>query len=439
MIRRLSTLVPRLRDQWNVVIHPPKTKPTPLLLLALTYAVKDNIATEDEPTLCALQMLDNYRSPFNATVVELLNHQGCHSIGKVNLDEFGMGSATTNLWYGPTLNPEYQDEPHVCGGSLGGSAAAVAANLCDFSLGTDTGGSVRLPAAYCRVYGFKPLYGRILRWGVVAYAQTLDTVGIMARDIDTVARVFDMVDKYDESDPTSLPDSFRSQPDPQPQTYVIGVPVEFNVDELSPQVKQEWLEALEHLERQGHRVVPVLVPLIKRLLPAYYTIATAEAASNLSRYDGVRYGFKGGAGDFISTLHRLRDLLGPEVQRRIILGNYTLSLALGDHYKKANEVRRDLAYQFNQVFASKHCLIDDSDPGECDVLVYPAAFGPPPTIDEFEAETRENFVNGYVNDIMTVPASLAGLPTVTVPRGNGIQVLAQYNCDATALAVARLL
>lgn len=438
MIRRLSTGVPRrLQDQWNVVIHSTKTKPQ--LPLRLMYAVKDNIATGGEATLCGLQMLDNYQSPFDATVVDLLNKEGFQSIGKVNLDEFGMGSAATNLWYGPSVNPVYQDEPHVCGGSSGGSAAAVAANLCDFSLGTDTGGSVRLPAAYCRVYGFKPLYGRILRWGVVAYAQTLDTVGIMARDIDTVERVFDIVDKYDESDPTSLPNTLRDQSVEQPKKYVIGVPLEFNVDELCTEVKQEWIEALEYLESQGHEVVPVLVPLIKLLLPAYYTIATAEAASNLSRYDGVRYGFSGGAGDFATTLQRLRDLLGDEVQRRIILGNYTLSLALGDHYKKANEVRRTLADQFNRVFSKKHCLLDNDNCGRCDALLYPAAFGPPPTINEFEAETRENFVNGYVNDIMTVPASLAGLPTITVPRGLGLQVLAQYNCDATALAVARLL
>ncbi|CAN3361504.1 glutamyl-tRNA(Gln) amidotransferase subunit A, mitochondrial [Diutina catenulata] len=428
------------RDKWNSVIHgtvKPATQTTPS---TLTYAIKDNIASAGDITSCASKMLANYTSPFDATVVALLNDAGHQSIGKVNLDEFGMGSANTNSHYGPVVNPRYSvTEPHITGGSSGGSAAAVAAGLCDFALGTDTGGSVRLPAAYCEVYGYKPTYGRVSRWGVVPYAQTLDTVGILADSVDVLERVFAVVDRYDESDPTSMPEKYRI-PAPTPsedRKYTVGIPEEFVLDELSPEMRRYWTRVLAWLAEQGHSIRSVSVPSITKSLATYYTIATAEVASNLSRYDGVRYGFSGGVGAFSDVLHRSRASFGPEAQRRIILGNYSMSSESGHHYLHANQVRRDLVHEFNAVFAQAHPYIA-SESGECDVLVYPTSFGTPPTIEEYETETTENFVVGYVNDILTVPASLAGLPTMSVPLGQGIQISGQFNDDATVMSVARL-
>ncbi|KAK6456954.1 GATA-like protein [Scheffersomyces xylosifermentans] len=424
-------------------------------LVNTSFVVKDNITTTQEETTSASQMLSNYKSPFNATVVSLLSAEGSKLVGKANLDELGMGSSSTNTFYGPVINPLYYKEnddntKHIAGGSSGGSAAAVAAKLATFSLGTDTGGSVRLPASYCGVIGFKPTYGRISRWGVVPYAQTLDTVGVLSEDINIVEKVYRVLNQYDSKDPTSLPENTRQEiittKTSDLSFLTIGLPEEFIIEDLSEEVKEIWVSVLANLQKMGHKVKTVSIPSIRHSLSAYYTLVTAEAASNLSRYDGVRYGYsvddiQGSAHDMI-VANRTK-AFGAEVQRRILLGNYTLSSDSGDHYKKATQVRERLVKEFNQVFNLPHALVaDDIDlsTGKCDILLSPTSIGSPPPIEEYLQQTEENFLNAYINDILTVPASLAGLPAISLPFGNhGIQIMGQFGDDDTVLALSKSL
>jgi aspartyl-tRNA(Asn)/glutamyl-tRNA(Gln) amidotransferase subunit A len=391
-------------------------------------------------------MLASYVSPFDATAVRLLNGGGCELVAKANMDEFGLGSSNTNSWFGPVVNPLYGDEERIAGGSSGGSAAAVASGMAQFSLGTDTGGSVRLPASYCGVVGFKPTYGRISRWGVVPYAQTLDTVGILSKDIDIIKQVYGVLDQYDEKDPTSLPQSTREAVvTPKKSALSIGVPQEFIIEELSPETKQVWHDTLVQLQEMGHKINMVSIPTIKKSLLTYYTLISAEVASNLSRYDGIRYGFDDNNGESFGEIMAANrsDSLGEETQRRIILGNYTLSSDSGNHYLKATQLRQKLVEEFNNVFNVPHVLLNPSGtPKEdlCDLLICSTSIGTPPTIKEFLKMDEENFLHTYINDILTVPASLAGLPAVSVPQGNhGIQIIGQFGDDSTVLEVAKTL
>ncbi|CAK7901019.1 glutamyl-tRNA(Gln) amidotransferase subunit A, mitochondrial [[Candida] anglica] len=424
-------------------------------LEGLTYAAKDNFSVST--TTCGSRILSNYVAPYSATVVGLLDEAGALLVGKANLDEFGMGSSNTNSYYGATLNPRYEHAavPHVAGGSSGGSAAAVAAGLVDFSLGTDTGGSVRLPASYCGVVGFKPSYGRISRWGVIPYAQTLDTVGILARDVESVEKVYQVLDHVDDKDPTTLTQELRTQFDQQGKDnnrkLTIGIPSEFLVEELSTNNRGAWLEALETFREKGHIIKEVSIPSIKKSLSAYYTIATAEAASNLARYDGLRYGLSEEAKtvkeeeENSGLISKNRTLgFGPEVQKRILLGNYTLSSDSGNHYMKATQVRESLVKEFNQVFKFPNFLLQE--PGSisgCDVLLSPTAVGDTPSIEEYELRNKENPLHSYVNDLLTVPASLAGLPAISIPWNHssphGIQLMTQFGDEATLFEAANLL
>lgn len=402
------------------------------LLSGTTFVAKDNFTTTLEPTSCGSRMLQTYTSPFTATAIKLLEKEGLVLVGKSNMDEFGMGSSSTNSVHGPVVNPRHKDR--IAGGSSGGSAAAVAAGLVDFSLGTDTGGSVRQPASYCGIVGFKPSYGRISRHGVVAYAQGFDTVGIMARDVATTQKVFEVLDKFDENDVTSLPEALRGENETLPRRLVVGVPREFLLQELSPETLREFQKVLVKLMENGHTIAPVSVPAIFKLLSAYYTLATAEAALNLARYDGVRYGHSGDGNNRSSGF-------GPEVQRRIMLGNYTLSSESGNHYLRATRVRAELVEQMNGVFRATNTVVTlKTNPGRCDVIVAPTSFGTPPTVDEYVQETDENFLNGYINDVFTIPASMAGIPAISVPCQSadyGIQIMAQYGHDSALLQVAR--
>lgn len=415
-----------------------------------SFIAKDNITTKGTFTTSGSLMLSNYKSPFDATVVDLLEEAGLKLIGKANLDEFGMGSSNTNSYYGSTLNPLYENEERVPGGSSGGSAAAVAASLASFSLGTDTGGSVRLPASYCGVVGFKPSYGRISRWGVIAYAQSLDTVGILSKDVALAERVFNVLDKYDDKDPTSLPESIRTQVEKHQHLsskskFVIGIPQEFILEDLTAQARSQWLQVLVKLLKAGHELMPISIPSIKKLLSSYYTLATAEAASNLSRFDGARYGFndKEVKETAYKTLTENRSKgFEPEVQRRILLGNYTLSSESGNHYLKANELRQRLVGEFNETFRFYNPLLSEyvSKSNGCDILISPTSIDPAPTIDEYKSKSKENFLTGYINDILTIPASLAGLPAISIPlpaAKQGIQLMAQYGDDKTLLQAAK--
>lgn len=423
-----------------------------------TFIAKDNIATTKEPTTCASQMLDNYYSPFDATVITLLEEEGLKLVGKANLDEFGMGSANVNSYYGHTINPLFANAEHIAGGSSGGSAASVQGDLATFSLGTDTGGSVRLPASYCGVVGLKPTYGRISRWGVIPYAQSLDTVGILANDVETVQKVFKVLDKHDPKDSTSLPVEFRENLKNEKEKYlksrsqlVFGVPDEFLVKELSDETRKHWLYMLCTLQDMGHIVRRVSIPSIKKLILAYFTLATAEASSNLSRYDGVRYGFN--SNDLKdSPLELIAEnrskSLGLEVRRRIILGNYTMSADSGNHYFKATNERREMVEDLNEILNFPNLLVNDPtefQPDKCDIIVTPTAMSGPLTVEEYMRHDRENFLNSYVNDILTVPASLAGMPAISIPWKTpgtdssvpqGMHLMAQFGDDYFLLKIA---
>lgn len=420
--------------------------PNESVLRNTTVAIKDNISTLGEPTSCSSKILSEYQSPFDATVVSLLEQNGSITIGKTNMDEFGMGSGTIHSTTGATLNPLFPDSKHISGGSSGGSAAAVAADLVDFALGTDTGGSVRLPSAYTGVYGYKPSYGRLSRWGVIAYAQSLDTVGVLSKDPDLLKKVYGVLDKYDEKDPTSLSVELREKIEgiKKPDSKLrIGVVKELVLDNLSKDVTEGWTEVISKLQ-EHHEIVPISIPTLKYALPVYYTLAPAEAASNLARYDGIRYGFRSDSDKNHYAKTRSTGF-GQEVQNRILLGNYNLnSDSYKNHFLKAQNLRSAIKKQLDSVFRFQNVLSSNkpSDNG-VDVILSPVSMTTAPSLEKFQAQTP---TESYVNDAFTVPASLAGLPAISAPwttkKGGlpiGIQIMAQYGDDNQVLSLAQIL
>ncbi|KAM5446322.1 Trimeric GatFAB AmidoTransferase(AdT) complex subunit [Microsporum audouinii] len=440
--------------------------------------VKDNICTNELRTTCGSAILQEFTSPFNATVVELLEDAGAIVAGKTNLDEFGMGSHSIHSYFGPVRNSGTAEEYCSAGGSSGGSAVAVATGQCHAALGTDTGGSVRLPAAYTGIFGFKPSYGLISRWGVVAYANSLDTVGIFGTDTSTIRSIFDVVNRYDNRDPTSISPTTRSrildtvkEVSREKNRLRIGVPLEYNIHELSSDVRTAWQRTLQHLQSHGHTIHPVSLPATKQALSAYYVLAPAEASSNLSKYDGVRYGtrdidFADNAGDYLYSNTRGMGF-GAEVRRRILLGTLSLSADKIDNYFiQAQKVRRLVQSDFNSVFRLWHPLLhtpstvsnqqDASSNKEIetdtkvDILVCPTAPSTPPTIKALENSSP---TEAYTNDVFTVPSSLAGLPSLSVPvsfqselpgrpsliDSAGIQVIGQFGDDNMVLDVGEIL
>ncbi|KIN07993.1 hypothetical protein OIDMADRAFT_99935 [Oidiodendron maius Zn] len=448
-------------------------------------AVKDNIVTNSLPTTCGSGILRDYRSPFESTVTDRLRKAGASINGKTNLDEFGMGSHSTNSHFGPVRSDCF--EQRSVGGSSGGSAVAVAARECDVALGTDTGGSVRLPAAYTGVTGFKPSYGMVSRWGVVPYANSLDTVGVLARTAKDLFRVFEQARGHDNRDPTSITNatlqrmkegrlratvkarrsgSFRKMT----KKLRIGIPMEYNIEELDPGVRQAWKNALEFFQGLGCTVVPVSLPNTKHALSAYYIIAPAEAASNLSKYDGIRYGTRNKSSDSDDDIlysQTRGDGFGDEVKRRILLGSYTLSSeAIDNYFIKAQKIRRLVQRDFDRIFSLPNPLrppeqfdLSDMDesillsnklgPSQVDFIVCPTAPTLPPTLKDISKQTP---VDSYMNDVFTVPASLAGLPAVSIPiripanyqiseapAFAGIQIIGQYSDDRRVLEAAMML
>ncbi|KAK2810491.1 hypothetical protein FQN50_002980 [Emmonsiellopsis sp. PD_5] len=447
-------------------------------------AIKDNICTRDMPTTCASKILETFTSPFNATVVETLEKAGAIVAGKTNLDEFGMGSHSMHSHFGPVKHEQRgKTEPVSPGGSSGGSAVAVATQQCYAALGTDTGGSVRLPAAYTGIAGFKPSYGLISRWGVVAYANSLDTVGILGTNTTRIREVFKTVNHPDPRDPTNLTPPTRSRISSNihsaskcrhRQRLRIGIPSEYNITDLSPTIRTAWTRSLTHLLTLGHTLHPISLPLTKQALAAYYLLAPAEASSNLAKYDGVRYGTRdievadnAGSGGGYLYAHTRGTGFGAEVQRRILLGAFSLSADKIDNYFiQAQRVRRLVQADFDKVFALRNPLLPqpqphtppasvggrDSDEREgVDVLVVPTAPTQAPPLSSLRNLAP---VEMYMNDIFTVPASLAGLPAVSVPvkvqemegesvgEGEvkvGMQVIGQFGDDELVLEVGGLL
>ncbi|RPA97834.1 Glutamyl-tRNA amidotransferase subunit A, mitochondrial [Choiromyces venosus 120613-1] len=422
-------------------------------------AVKDNICTTDFPTTCASKLLEQYISPFDATVVRKAKEAGAVIMGKTNMDEFGMGSHSMYSHFGSVMQPAEDGQPaRSAGGSSGGSAVAVATGMCHAALGTDTGGSVRLPAAYCGVVGFKPSYGMLSRWGVIAYANSLDTVGILGRRISSVQKLYDAINGYDDNDPTSITPQTRervqdrlSRNRRRGQGLTIGYPEEFNLVELDDSVRNTWEKTLAHLNLQSHKVVPVSLPHTKHALSAYYVLAPAEASSNLAKYDGVRYGYRDPADRLQDGLlfSPTRANFGAEVRRRIIAGAYSLSSeAIDNYFLKAQSARRIIQRDFSNVFAQPNYLITDTPEegrgGEgVDVLIAPCALSKAPFLED--VKMQKSPLDSYVNDVLTVPASLAGIPAICLPVMHGendsvgMQVMAQYGDEETMWEVAKLI
>lgn len=404
-----------------------QTKP----LAGVPVAIKDNMCTEGVRTTCGSRILGNYVPQYSATVVKKLEAAGAIIVGKTNMDEFAMGSSTENSAFGPARNPHNPD--YVPGGSSGGSAVTVAAGHVPVSLGSDTGGSIRQPGSFCGVVGLKPTYGRVSRFGLVAFASSLDQIGPFAANVKDAARTLQAISGHDRHDATSanveVPD-YLSALTGDIKGLRVGVPPECFGEGLDAEVKAKVEAAIKKLEDRGAEIVEVHLPHTKYVIAVYYLIATAEASSNLARFDGVRYGFRTEEARTLSELYRrTRDEgFGAEVKRRIMLGTFALSSGYYDaYYEKAQRVRTMLVNDFAEAFK------------KCDVIATPTAPTPPFKI----GDKSDDPLAMYLGDIYTVTINLAGLPGISVPCGNslnglpvGLQLIGNHFDEARLLNAA---
>ncbi len=399
------------------------------LLCGIPWACKDIIGTRGIETTAGSKILQGYVPPYSATVVERLDAEGAVMIGKTNLDEFAMGSSNENSAFGAVKNPWCVER--VPGGSSGGSAVAVAAGEALFALGTDTGGSIRQPAALTGVVGMKPTYGRVSRYGVVAFASSLDQVGPFANTVEDCAIVCEALFGKDANDATTMPlptEDLRRELDRGVKGMRIGVPKEFFISGMEPGVEKAVRDALRELARQGAELVDVSLSLTDHGLAVYYLIQPAEASANLARYDGVRYGLRVEGPDLIETYRRTRGKgFGPEVKRRMILGTYALSAGYYDaYYVKAQKVRTLIKQEFDRVFET------------VDAIVTPTS----PTVAFKIGQKVDDPLSMYLNDIFTLPVNISGLPGISLPCGLsdglpvGLQVIANSFQEATMFRVA---
>lgn len=394
-------------------------------------AIKDNICTKGIKTTCASKILQKFVPPYDATVMQKLEAQNPVVLGKTNLDEFAMGGSTENSAYHPTCNPWNAD--CVPGGSSGGSAAAVAAGTAVWALGSDTGGSIRQPASFCGVVGMKPTYGRVSRYGLVAYASSLDQIGPITKDVTDCAHILNIIAGRDEMDSTSLdvqvPD-FTKALVQDVKGLKIGLPKEYFVKGMDPEVEAAVKNGVKELEKLGAEVVEISLPNTDYAISTYYLIAPAEAATNLARYDGVSYGERAeDAADLVEMMTKTRtQYLGEEVKRRIMIGNYALSAGYYDaYYLKALKVRRLVKEDYDKAFK------------DVDVIICPAA----PSVAYKIGEKISNPLEMYLQDACTVPLNLAGLPGISVPCGYnkdkmpiGMQIIGKALDEETILRVA---
>jgi len=374
-------------------------------LTGIPLAVKDNMCTQGIKTTCASKILENFIPPYDATVVKRIKEDGGVLLGKANMDEFAMGSSTENSRFTVTRNPWNLDT--TPGGSSGGSAAAVAADACIAALGSDTGGSIRQPAACCGVVGMKPTYGRISRYGLVAFGSSLDQIGPITKDVEDCAILLNTVAGHDPLDSTSInlptPD-YRKSLVKDVKGWTVGVPTEFFVEGMDPEVEEQVGQAIRVLENQGATVKEISLPHTGYAVATYYIICTAEASSNLARYDGVKYGFRApGSKELMDMYQETRsEGFGAEVKRRIMLGTYVLSSGYYDaYYRKASQVRTLIKEDFEKAF------------GQCDVIITPTA----PTPAFRLGEKVQDPLQMYLSDIFTISVNLAGVPAISIPCG----------------------
>lgn len=397
-------------------------------LWGVPVALKDNILVKDEESTASSRILQGYRSPYSATVAKKLLEAGAVLVGRTNMDEFAMGSSTETSFYGPTKNPI--DPTRVPGGSSGGSAAAVAEGLVPFALGTDTGGSIRQPAAFCGIVGFKPTYGAVSRYGAIAMGSSLDQVGAFARTVADAKVLFEAIAGRDQNDSTTVEVS-REASSPK----VIGVPRSLvDQDGIDPDVVENFYQAIDKLKSEGYEVKDIEIPNIERSLAVYYIIMPAEASSNLARFDGVRYGHRAEANDLLEMYEKSRgEGFGDEVRRRIMLGTYVLSSGFYDaYYNKAVVMRELISSSFRKAFS------------EVDVIATPTTPTPAFKIGEKTTDPLQM----YLSDIFTVPANIAGLPAISIPSGTveregvdlplGLQLMAPYGEDRSLFTIGEI-
>ena len=400
------------------------------LLTGIPFQAKDNICTAGIATTCASKMLENFRPNYDATAITKLKSAGAVLLGKGNLDEFAMGSSTENSVFFPTKNPH--DLNTVPGGSSGGPAASVSAEQCLFSIGSDTGGSVRQPASFCGVVGLKPTYGRVSRYGLVAFASSLDQIGPLTKNVEDSAFVLEAISGNDPKDSTSNTEdvpSYGKDLNGDIKGLKVGVPKEYFVDELDSEVARTVRSSIKILEELGAEISEVSLPHTSHALAVYYIIAPAEASSNLSRYDGVKFGYShSDSTDIWDALEKTRQYgFGAEVKRRILLGTYALSSGYYDaYYLKAQKVRSLIRQDFVNVFK------------DVDILIAPST----PTVAFPLGEKISDPVQMYLNDIFTIPANIAGIPAISIPAGLiknmpiGVQLMGSHHSEKMLLKTA---
>ncbi len=406
-------------------------------LAGMVIAVKDAIMVRNERNTCGSQILKNYISPYDATVVERLESEDAIIIGKANLDEFAMGSSNENSAFGPVLHPS--DTTKVPGGSSGGSAVCVAAGMAMASLGSETGGSVRLPASFCGLTGLKPTYGRVSRYGLSAFASSFDQIGPMANNVSDIALVTEIIAGYDPKDSTTSPRSVTvySEELMNPVKSIrIGVPKEYFTEGIDPDVEQAVRIAIDRLRQNGAEITDISLPHSEYGIATYYILTTAEASSNLARYDGVRYTHRSAISDNMLDMftHSRSEGFGPEVKRRIMLGTYVLSAGYYDaYYKKAQKVRTLIKRDFERVF---------SGPDAVDCIIAPTS----PTTAFKIGEKLNDPLSMYLSDIFTVNVNLAGIPSLSVPCGTdrnnmpiGLQIMANHFNESMCFRAGKLI
>lgn len=406
------------------------SKKTAGKLAGMVIAIKDIIAIKEKPLTCSSKILNNFTSVYSATAIEKLINEDAIIIGKTNCDEFAMGSSNENSAFGPVLNPI--DEQRVPGGSSGGSAVAVAAKLCDTALGSDTGGSIRQPACFTGVFGLKPTYGRVSRFGLTAFASSFDTIGPLANNTEDISRILEVISGWDPKDSTSqkLNDEHNRNFIKDDVKFKIGIPKEYFTDALNSEINLQIQEIIEKLKKSNFEIKEISLPHTDYTIATYYILTTAEASSNLSRYDGAEYGYRSSESSslFKMYINSRYEGFGDEVKRRIMLGTYVLSAGYYDaYYRKAQKVRRLIKEDFDKAF------------NEVDIILTPTS---PFTAFKL-GEKLDDPLQMYLSDIYTTSTNLAGIPAINIPIGNssnglpiGMQLISNHFAEDKILSLS---